>query len=158
MANKQRHAITTPEAGQTHRVPVTLSDRTIPLPVDCRLALSWIGKSRAREKVLWRLNANGSATGLHEAQYLERLLEAEKRDPELGSAIRMQFASGQFHPEDRLILPEPVIAHITGTISPDNTQLLWVCTSSDRIELMNNERFQSELSDAEHAVSDALDL
>ncbi len=158
MANKQRHAITNPEAGQTHRVPVTIADRTIPLPVDCRLALSWIGKSRAREKVLWQLNTDGSATGLHEAKYLERLLDAEKNDPDLSAAIRTQFASGQFHPEDRLILPDPVIAHITGALAPDVDQLIWLFTKNDRIELMNASKFQNELEDAHEAIAQLLDL
>ncbi len=158
MANKQRHAITSPEAGQTHRVPVTLSDRTIPLPVDCRTALSWIGKSRAREKVLWQLNPDGSATGLHESKYLERLLEAEKKNPDLSVAIRTQFASGQFHPEDRLILPDPVIAHVTGAIASDADQLLWLFTKNDRIELMDALKFQNELEDAHETVVQLIDL
>lgn len=135
-----------------------LSDRTIPLPVDCRLALSWIGRSRAREKVLWRLNTAGSATGMHEVKYLERLLEAEKEDPNLSAAIRTQFASGQFHPEDRLILPDPVIAHVTGALAPDTNQLLWLFTKNDRIELMDASLFQEELKDAQETVDHLVDL
>ncbi len=109
-------------------------------------------------KVLWRMNTDGTATGLNAEEHLETLLAAGEKDPELMSAIRTQFSLGQFHPEDRLILPDPVIAHVTGTVAPETTDVFWIQTEANRIELMTTKQFEKRLSDADELISALLEL
>lgn len=156
MANRQRYNLSDPTPGQTHVSPATVSERTVTLPVDGRLCLSWIGKDRGRKKVLWRLMDDGSALGLSAADHLDTLLERAADDPEFDGAFRQAFSLGQFHPEDRLVLPEPVIAHLLGRQAQQSDELLWIRVADDRIHLMRDAAFKTSLSRANDIIDEVL--
>lgn len=158
MANRPRFSLSDPAHGQTHAAPVILTERTVSLHVDARKSLSWIDEKRARKKVLWRLMTDGTALGLDAATHLPPLLERTKNDPALETAVRRAFFQGGFIPEDRLVLPEPVIAHVFERHIATTEDHVWLQTADDQIILTPQHIFSRLLSDANALIDESLDI
>lgn len=128
-----------PPAGRL--VAASIGPTYVSIPKEARDCVDWLRSASVDCDVFFRLCEPGRAQAFLAADFVERV-NGEFDSPAVSRAedMRLTVHWGRFSPEDNLLVPLIVRAHVSGDVS--GAAAFWIWATKSRIELWSEERRQ----------------